>query len=147
MPGQLYDWTCSACSTEWIERAVGQPRGPDVYTNRQIVIDAIGYPNNINSYVGLTDGSGAQLQRVLRDQTGRESLQAYLGFDQVYELASEATPTLMSGAAWYHWVSVRGVQGAALWIANSAPGYAGIYDILSRSDFERLGGFSVVWLE
>jgi hypothetical protein len=31
-------------------------------------------------------------------------------------------------------------------VANSAQGYKGIYDILSRSDFERLGGFSVVWL-
>jgi hypothetical protein len=38
------------------------------------------------------------------------------------------------------------VQGSNLWIANSAPGYKGIYDVLSRYDFDRLGGFSVVWL-
>lgn len=146
MPGQLYDWTCSACSTEWIERALGFPRGHDVYTNREQVVYAIGYPGNINGTYGLMDGSGAQLQRVLADSTGFDSAQGWLDFDEVYGLAADQTPTLMSGASWYHWVAVRGVQGSALWIANSAPGYKGIFDILSRADFDRLGGFSVVWL-
>lgn len=146
MPGQYYDWTCSACSTEFVERASGNDRGGDVYSNRESVTYAIGYPHNINGNYGLMDGSGQQLRRVLLEQTGRESLHDYLGFDDVYLLASLGTPTLMSGAAWYHWVAVRGVQGNNLWIANSAPGYKGIYDVLSRQDFDRLGGFSVVWL-
>jgi hypothetical protein len=38
------------------------------------------------------------------------------------------------------------VQGSNLWVANSAPGYMGIWDSLSREDFNRLGGFNVVWL-
>jgi hypothetical protein len=146
MPGQYYDWTCSSCSTEFVERAVGSSRGDDVYANRENVTYAIGYPHNINGSYGLMDGSGAQLQRVLLEQTGRNSLQSYLGFDDVYELANAGTPALMSGAAWYHWVGVRGVQGSNLWIANSAPGYKGVFDTLSRYDFDRLGGFSVVWL-
>ena len=145
MPGQFYDWTCSACSTEFVERAIGLPRGTDVYANREQVVYAIGYPNNINYTYGLMDGSGSELQRVLLESTGRSSEQGYLGFDDVYALAAAGTPALMSGAAWYHWVAVRGVQGSNLWIANSAPGYKGIYDVLSRSDFNRLGGFSVVW--
>jgi hypothetical protein len=92
------------------------------------------------------DGSGAQLARVLKDY-GQDSLQGYgLSFDDVYLLAQDGTPAMMSGAAWYHWVGVRGVQGSTLWIANSAPGYKGVWDNLSRDDFNRLGGFSVVWL-
>lgn len=146
MPGQLYDWSCSACSTEFVERATGNPRGDDTYANRETVVYAIGYPHNINGTYGLMDGSGEQLQRVLLEQTGRESLQAYLGFDDVYTLAYGGAPMLMSGASWYHWVAVRGVQGSSLWIANSAPGYKGIFDVLGRDDFDRLGGFSVVWL-
>jgi hypothetical protein len=146
MPGQWYDWTCSACSTEFVERAVGSPRGSDIYTNREACVYAIGYPDHINGTYGLMDGSGAQLQRVLEEQTGYTSQQSYLGFDEVYALGAAATPALMSGAAWYHWVGVRGVQGNNLWIANSAPGYKGIWDTLSRADFQRLGGFSVVWL-
>jgi hypothetical protein len=146
MPGQLYDWTCSACSTEFVERAVGYARGGDVYGNRESVVYAIGYTHNINGTYGLMDGSGAQLQRVIKEQTGYDSQQGYLGFEEVYALGSSGTPALMSGAAWYHWVALRGVQGDSLWVANSAPGYKGIYDHLSREDFARLGGFSVVWL-
>jgi hypothetical protein len=145
-PSQYYDWTCSACSTEWIERALGCDRGSDVYGNREATVYAIGYPNNINPTYGLMDGSGSQLRRVLRDSTGRDSNQGYVGFDAVYGLAASGTPSLMSGAAWYHWVAIRGVEGANLWIANSAPGYKGVWDVLSRADFDRLGGFSCVWL-
>jgi len=90
------------------------------------------------------DGSGAQLQRVLTEY-GQPSEHDWLDYDTVYQLAL-GTTGLMSGAAWYHWVALRGVSGEDLWIANSAPGYKGIYDILSRADFNRLGGFSVVWL-
>jgi len=147
MPGQLYDWTCSACSLEWTKRAVNLIVPPtDIYASRETTVYEIGYPNNINATVGLMDGSGAQLARVLHDY-GQDSLQGYgLTFDEVYDLAQDGTPAMMSGAAWYHWVAVRGVQGSLLWIANSAPGYKGVADYLSREDYNRLGGFSVVWL-
>jgi hypothetical protein len=90
------------------------------------------------------DSSGSALRDVY-DGYGQATEQAWLDFDSVYELAQHTTGQ-MSGAAWYHWVAIRGVQGDNLWIANSAPGYRGVYDILSRADFDRLGGFSVVWL-
>jgi hypothetical protein len=117
-----------------------------VYANREAVVHAIGYPQNINGNIGLADASGSELQRVLLEQTGRYSEHGYLSFDDVYALAEKQTPMLMSGAQWYHWVGVRGVQGSTLWIANSAPGYKGVYDNMTRDDFARLGGFSVVWL-
>jgi hypothetical protein len=104
----------------------------------------IGYTENINPTYGLMDGSGAELQRVLGEY-GQDSAQGWLDYDSVYALARETTG-MLSGANWYHWVALRGVQGTNLWVANSAQGYKGIYDILSRSDFERLGGFSVVYL-
>lgn len=146
MPGQFYDWTCSGCATEFVERALGYARGGDIYANRESVVYAIGYPDQINGTYGLMDGSGRQLQRVIKEQTGYDSAQGYLDYDTVYGLAHEGIPGLMSGVAWYHWVAIRGVQGSNLWVANSAPGYKGIYDHLSREDFARLGGFSVVWL-
>ena len=127
-----------------MKRATGAFVTSDIYGSRETTVYEIGYPDNINPQYGLMDASGAQLQRVL-GQYGLDSDQAYLGFDTVYELA-HGTTGLMSGAQWYHWVAIRGVQGATIWIANSAPGYKGIYDNLSRADFDRLGGFSVVWL-
>lgn len=107
-------------------------------------VAAIGYPDQINGEYGLMDASGPALRIVYADY-GQNTDQGWLSFDEVYALAQQTTGQL-SGAAWYHWVALRGVQGSNLWIANSAPGYKGVYDILSREDYNRLGGFSVVWL-
>ena len=139
MPPQVYSWTCSACATDWVLAAVGARE-----SNREQTVYEIGYPDNINATYGLMDGTGAQLQRVLADY-GLASDHNYLDFDTAYALARRTTG-MMSGGNWYHWVALRGTSGEAIWIANSAPGYKGVYDILDRTDFNRLGGFSVVWL-
>lgn len=144
-PSQAYDWTCSACATEWNERAVGAGRSEDIYANREQVVYAIGYPSNISASVGLHDGSGAQLQRVLREHAGLQTQQAWLSFDEAYATYSQ-TLGLGSGGAFYHWVAFRGVSGSNLWISNSAPGYCGVFDILSRYDYERLGPWSCIWV-
>lgn len=140
MSAQLTDWTCSACSLDWVLRATGL----DPQSTRPTVVAHIGYPYDINPQYGLMDASGSALQGVL-DEYGQSSESAYLDFDTVYALAQHTTG-MMSGAAWYHWVALRGVQGSSLWIANSAPGYQGIWDTLDRSEFSRLGPFSCVWL-
>lgn len=143
-PGQLYDWTCSGCSLDWVKRAVGLVTTDDIYGSRQTTVYEIGYPNNISPDVGLHDASGSALRAVL-SMYGQDSEQDWLNFDATYALAQQGAG-MMSGQAWYHWVGIRGVQGSNLWVANSAPGYKGIYDTVSRDDFNRLGGFSVVWL-
>lgn len=140
MEPQLRDWTCAACSLDWVKVATGLAPTSDRYATTL----EIGVPANINPTYGLMDGTGIELQGVLAEY-GQASDHGWLDFDTVYALARETTG-MMSGAAWYHWVSWRGVQGTNLWVANSAPGYKGIYDILSRGDFNRLGPMSVVWL-
>jgi hypothetical protein len=143
-PGQLYDWTCSACSLDWLKRTTGLVLTDDIYGSREATVYEIGYPHNINPTYGLMDASGSALRSVLADY-GLASQQGWLDFDTTYALAAEG-PGMMSGAAWYHWVGIRGVQGSTLWVANSAEGYKGIYSNVAREDFARLGGFSVVWL-
>jgi hypothetical protein len=140
MPPQEASWSCSACALAWVLRATGL--NPEA--SEQSEIYEIGYPQNINSTYGLMDASGTALRAVYQTY-GQDTAQAWLDFDTVYALA-QSTTGQMSGAAWYHWVALRGVQGSSLWVANSAPGYKGIYDTVSRADFQRLGGFSVVWL-
>jgi hypothetical protein len=144
MPGQLYDWTCSACALEWVMRSTGLIAPSDIYASRESVVYEIGYPENINSTYGLINADGSALQAVLENH-GQESAQSWLDFDTVYDLA-QGTTGILSGAAWYHWVALRGVQGDTIWIANSAPGYKSVWSNLSRSDWDRLGGWSVVWL-
>jgi hypothetical protein len=107
-------------------------------------INKIGFPQNINAQYGLMDGTGRALQDVYSSYN-QPTDQAWMSFDQVYELI-QTTTGQMAGSNWYHWVALRGASGPNLWIANSAPGYMGIYNTLSREDFQRLGGFSVVWL-
>jgi hypothetical protein len=143
-PGQLYDWTCSACSLNWLQRATGLIVPADIYTSRESTVYEIGYTHNINAQVGLTNADGSALRAVL-DNYGMPTDQGWLDFDTTYELASE-TPGMMSGAKWYHWVGIRGVDSGCIWVANSAPGYKGVYDHVSREQFAALGGFSVVWL-
>ena len=143
-PGQWYDWTCSACSLEWLKRATGLVVPDDIYASRESTVYEIGYPHNINATYGLMNSSGAALRAVL-DTYGVATEQNWLDFDTAYNLAQD-TPGMMSGAAWYHWTGIRGVDSGCIWVANSAPGYKGVYDHVSRDDFDRLGGFSVVWL-
>jgi hypothetical protein len=140
MAPQYYDWTCSACSLDWVKVATGLAPVSDRYTTTL----EIGYTENINPQYGLMNGDGSALQDVLASY-GQETSQSWLDFDTVYLLA-QGTTGMMSGGAWYHWVALRGVQGSNIWIANSAEGYKGVYSVLSRYDFERLGPFSVVWL-
>jgi hypothetical protein len=140
MAPQYYDWTCSACSLDWVKVATGLATVSDRYTTTM----EIGYTNNINPTYGLMDASGSALSAVLASY-GQETSQSWLDFPTVHDLA-EGTTGMLSGASWYHWVALRGTSGTNLWIANSAPGYMGVYDILSRADFERLGPFSCVWL-
>ena len=140
MPRQSTSWTCSACSLSWVLRALRAV--PDCDESRAVQL--IGQPGNINATYGLMDGTGAQLRRVLADH-GVQSSQGWLSFDQAFSIYS-TTPGCMSGGAWYHWVAVCGVSGSDLRIANSAPGYKGVYSTLTREQFNALGPFSCVWI-
>lgn len=140
MPRQSTSWTCSACSLSWLLRALGVV--PDCNESRAVQL--IGQPSCINATYGLMDGSGTQLRRVLADH-GLNTSQGWLSFDMAYSIYS-TTPGCMSGGAWYHWVAVRGVAGADLSIANSAPGYKGVYSTVTREQFNALGPFSCVWI-
>jgi hypothetical protein len=142
MPRQVAEWTCSACSLAWVERATFVNSG----ATEQSATDEIGYPNNINPTWGLMDGSGTQLKRVL-DGYGLNTYKlAYPSFDQLCELAKTQTGA-MSGYNWYHWVAIRGYTDetpGVLYIANSAPGYHGAYSTLSREQYNSLGSFQCV---
>ena len=144
MPGQFYGWTCSACSLEWVKRATGLIVTDDIYASRETTTYEIGYTHNINPTWGLMNADGSALRAVL-SQYGQDSAQAWLDFDTVYELAQHTTG-MASGAAYYHWVGIRGIQGDTIWVANSAPGYKSVWDNISRADWDRLGAWSVVWL-
>ena len=116
-----------------------------MYANREAVVYAIGYPDNISAGLGLHDGRGTELQRVLREHAGLQTEHGYLNFDEAYARYSE-TFGLGSGRAYYHWVCFRYAADGVLYIGNSAPGYCGIWDTLTREQYDRLGSWSCLWV-
>ncbi len=139
MARQAAEWTCSACSLAWVERSSGV--NPAAY--EWSAVNEIGYDNNINQTWGLMDGSGSQLARVLRSYGLTVTQVDYPSFDQICEY-SKTSLGAMGGANWYHWVAIRGYTDehpGILFIANSAPGYKGIQNSLTREQYNSLGGF------
>jgi hypothetical protein len=49
----------------------------------------------------------------------------------------------------YHFMAIRGVDYSdtgTLWVANSAPGYRGVYEELTRSQFNSLGPVEIIYI-
>lgn len=135
---QERDWSCSACSLAWLNRALGIQHATDEISS----IDYIGQPTQINSDVGLVDGSGGRLVSCLREQ-GAPALNGWWSWEQVSLLALDM-PLLIGGLAWNHWVGVRGHVGDELWLANSAMGWCGVDDSLSDGQWQDLGPFACI---
>lgn len=139
MPPQSQSWTCSACSIDWVARATNLD--PD--SNREKVVGGLGYPNCINADVGLADTQCAvDYMRAWDVPVLRE----WFDFDHAYDVASHATG-LLNSTTWQHFVAIRGTSGPDIWVANSARGYRGIYDLISRAQWDLwAGSWQVVYL-
>ena len=135
---QNENWSCSACSLAWLNRALGIQFATDEYS----AINYIGDPQNINSTYGLMDGSGSVLRDRLREQ-GAPAFCWWPSWEQLYNI-SEFAPSLIGGVGWYHWVGVRRAEEGSLWIANSAEGWMDVTVMLTEDNFDDLGPFAAV---
>jgi len=136
-PQQL-DWTCSACSLAWINRALGIQFATDEWS----AVEYIGTPDNINAMYGLMDASGSRLVQCLREQ-GAPAFSYWPSWSQAMELAAHM-PLLLGGVGWNHWVGVRSGNGSWLFLANSAEGWMGVTDVLDQTQWNALGPFAAV---
>lgn len=135
---QTLDWSCSACSLAWLNRALGIQHA----TTETDAIAYIGEPENINSLYGLMDASGSRLVSCLREQ-GAPAFNGWPTWAQALQLAS-AMPLLLGGVGWYHWVGVRSAGTEILYIANSAEGWQGVGTVLVEEQWNALGPFACV---
>lgn len=138
MAQQLLDWSCSACSLAWMNRALAIDVARDEYE----AIEYIGNPEHINSTYGLMDSSGGRLVECLREQ-GAPALNGWWDWQDTLHLSRE-WPLLIGGVAWNHWVGVRYSEGDVLYLANSAPGWKGVDQQLTYIDWCALGPFAIV---
>src|SRR5215472_12581174 len=98
---QALDWSCSACSLAWLNRALGIQHA----TEELSAITYIGDPENINALYGLMDASGARLRDCLREQ-GAPAFCSWPTWESALA-AADGWPMLLGGVGWYHWVGVR----------------------------------------
>lgn len=134
---QSWDWDCSAAATAWLGRSLGWSwLESDVAY--EFVRAGIATPQ-----LGLLDGTGAGIVRWLAQQPFNAINLQPSWDDLVTRLTS--CPAIMGSTRWYHWIGVRYLApGGSLAIANSAPGWAGIWQSLSRDEFEMFGDFWAV---
>lgn len=141
MAAQAYDWTCSICSVTWVLQSTGRAyNGLNVYDARYDVGIRMGYPNCVNPTYGCM--STDCVLDVL-ESYGLKVENKHVTFDQAYTICAEHTGTI-NPQGMYHFMAIRGINGPNIWVANSAPGYRGVWDILTREQFNALGPVEIV---
>lgn len=138
MEPQAYEWTCSVCSFTWTLNATAI--APEL--NRPQALEVLTYPECVNEVYGCMS-SDCMIEGYR--QFDVEALQSWVTFDQAFAICNHYTG-LINPQGMYHYMAIRGVQGDKLWVANSAPGYLGVWDTLSRSQFEAYGPVQIVAL-
>jgi len=142
MAPQAYEWTCSICSLDWVVNALANASGQVPHTNRQEVANIIGVPECVNATYGLMS---TQCMQDAMMTFGLESVAAWVTFDQAYAIMRQHTGVI-NPQGMYHFMGCRGVLESELWVANSALNYCGVWDTLSRSQFNALGPVQIIYL-
>lgn len=139
MPPQVYNWTCSIASTDWLLRATGL----DPYSSREKVAYELGYPSCVDEWSGLKD-TGC-IVRVL-ESFGVDAVQEWVDWPRALEIAS-STAYILNSTTMYHFMAGRGVTDwGGLWVANSASGYMGVGDSVDAGQWAALSPWQLVWL-
>lgn len=138
MSPQAYNWTCSICSFAWVIDALSET--PDI--TREEAANVIGYPNCVNETYGLMN---AQCLIDAFATFGLVAVQAWVTFDQAYVICGSHTGVI-NPLGMYHFMGIRGVGTSSLWVANSARGYCGIDESITRDQFNALGPVQVIYL-
>lgn len=103
----------------------------------------IGYPACVNPTYGLMS---AECMINAFATVGLHAIQKWCTFGEAYSICEKATGVI-NPIGMYHFMAIRGVSANSLWVANSAPGYLGVYDILNRSQFNTFSPVQLIYLE
>jgi len=135
--GQTWDWDCSAAATAWMGRSLGWG-----WVESDVAFEFV-RAGIATPQLGLLDGTGAGIVRWLALQPF-EAWTQRLAYSDVLEI-TQNRPLIMGSTRWYHWCGVRSVgSDGTIQLANSAPGWAGIFGTMSEAQFAAFGDFYAV---
>jgi len=138
------DWSCSVTSLRWAMTALG--RNPaEGWMEGTALVERV-----VRMADGLQDATGAGLAAFVRRHYAEFGYDANnepsISFDDARFEGDHAYPILIGGRAWNHWCAVRAYDGAngVLLLANPADGHKGVFQTMSKAQFDTLGSFSMV---
>jgi len=146
LPVELQDvpWDCAAASLTWCLNTIGRTE------TEADVVAGLG-PARISPAYGLLDASGAGLVEYLAELGIGAENNPNATYEEIVAAAG-SQPMLMGGRAWCHWVGVRAGHTVfpsapydQVLLANPAPGYQNVWQVLDDEQFDYLGAFSAVW--
>jgi lysozyme len=141
------DYDCSQESDEYMLRGWGRTPS-DAWMTRSWIDEGVMTPQ-----YGLMDASGAGMAAWNNEYYGMDGLFSEnfpsVTFNDLIDKVGSADQGVCAGGRnFYHWVGIRAYDPPtdALVLHNSANGYMGVYQTLSRSQFGALGPWSAVTL-
>lgn len=146
LPVELQDvpWDCAAASLTWCLNTIGRKM------SEEEVVKGLG-PTRISPDLGLLDASGEGIVDYLAELGIAAENDADASWEDICAAAGHQ-PMLMGGRAWCHWTGVRiwgGLFSSSIEdyvaLANPAPGWMAIHQLMPVSAFPALGPFSAVW--
>lgn len=139
---QRQSWSCSIRSVTWCLKSLG------IATDAATMQDAMVGAGLVSPEQGLLDGSGGALAAFLREGWGLTVEHMPHASWAGLQACAGSGPIALGGHGWNHWVAVRrrGIDEAHLAIMNPADGWMGVHQLLSSSDFDRLGPFSALYV-
>ena len=137
-------FSCSIYTAAWVVQSIGIDVPPE--TMRGFMQPAL-----VSEDLGLLDGSGGGMARLLRNQWGLNATNSGVSFDDVAARAGQQ-PIALGGHNWFngigHWVGVRSFDGTSIILAN--PGGTGPrfgQQSLDRGAWNARAPFSAVFVE
>lgn len=142
---QAEDWTCAVHTATWMLQATGHDVSFSEVKSHMLST------GRVTSAYGLSDANGPGLAQTLRDfADGAPEIQnrGIVSFNDVAARAGHMAVGI-GGRSWYHWSAVRGYDEGrdVLLLANSANGWQGVYQEMTRGQFANLGAMAMVWMD
>ena len=142
---QSADWTCSCASMAWVMNALGVDAPDGGKWNEWTGVDELrricGYLR-CHPTTGWPTATGRTSRRSTTRTASRVQRQAVGWPDLAY--LCELGVGQVGGARLYHWMGVRGYDGAVFQLANPAYSYKGIEDDLDPNEWNTWGGWTCV---